>query len=112
MNVSKLVLGRVERPARCPWPRASAARFGFGSAITTVDGADGVGVQRRQDADRAGAGDQHDVAAADAGPVDAVGRDAGRLDDGTLDVGDLVGQRRHLVVLEHGVLGESAGLGD
>ena len=74
-------------------------------------GADGVGVQRGQHADRPGTGDEHDVTTVHADPVDPVGGDAGRFDDRALDVGHGVRQRGDLVVLEHRVLGQAAGLG-
>ena len=79
--------------------------------MITDGGADRAGVHRGQDADRAGAGDEHDVATGDAGPVDAVRGDGRRLDDGALEVGDLVRELGDLVLLDHGELGQPTGLG-
>ena len=101
---------RVEHRAR---RRGSGERGPVGVRLGDDDGrgAERVGVQRREHADRPGTGDEHDVAAAHPDPVDAVRRDAGRLDDRALEVGDLVGQNGDLVLLEHGVLRQAAGLG-
>ena len=53
-------------------------------------------VERRESTDRARPGDEHGVAGADAGDVDAVRRDGARLDEGALQVADFVGQHAHV----------------
>src|SRR4029078_8748527 len=64
-------------------------------------------VERRESTDRAGTGDEHGVTGADAGDVDAVGGHGPRLDEGTLQVADFVGEHTHVAGRDDGELGDA-----